>query len=260
MNYRKKFGMSKGKKTLLKFYVSNVVYIITFYRNTLRVLRRTLRDGQNPFEVTTEEHFVDLYRIPKVLCLELINELIPFLPNSSRKHSISSQIMVLSALRFFASGSFQRSVGQDSLSALSQTSVSRCVCAVATAVNKIAHKYIKFPKRDEFPSIKLKFMEKFQFPGVIGLIDGTHIKISAPKNEIEHVYYCRKGGHSKNVMIICDAGYRILAANAQFGGTAHDSFVWRRSRASNFLEELYETGERNFWLLGDSGYPLQVFL
>lgn len=226
----------------------------------MRVQRRALRDSQNPFEMTTEEQFVDLYRFPKALCLELINELQPFLPNSSRRHAIPSNIIVLSALRFFATGSFQRSVGQDILSALSQTSVSRSVQVVATALNNIAHKHIKFPKREEFPALKVKFMEKYQFPGVIGLIDGTHVKISAPKYEVEHVYYCRKGGHSKNVMIICDADYIILAANAQFGGTAHDSYVWRRSRACTKLEDLYNGGERNFWLLGDSGYPLQVIV
>lgn len=225
----------------------------------MRVLRRKLRDDHNPFEITTDEHFMELYRFPKSLCMELIDELIPFLPNSGRKHAIPSHTIVLSALRFFASGSFQRSVGQDSLSALSQTSVSRCVHIVATAMNNIAHAHIKFPKREEFPALKIKFMAKYNFPGVIGLIDGTHIKISAPKHDIEHVYYCRKGGHSKNVMIICDADYLILAANAQFGGTAHDSYVWRRSRACRALEEFYDAGERNFWLLGDSGYPLQVF-
>ncbi|XP_017479894.1 PREDICTED: putative nuclease HARBI1 isoform X1 [Rhagoletis zephyria] len=229
-------------------------------RDNLRVLRRRLRDDQNPFEITTDEHFIDLYRFPKALCLELINELMPFMPNSQRRHAVPSHVIILSALRFFATGSFQRSVGQDSLSALSQTSVSRCVQVVATALNNIAHRHIKFPKREDFPALKIKFMEKYQFPGIIGLIDGTHIKISAPKKEIEHVYYCRKGGHSKNVMIICDADYIVLSASARFGGTAHDSYVWRRSRACRALEELYEAGERDFWLLGDSGYPLQPWL
>ncbi|XP_017479896.1 PREDICTED: putative nuclease HARBI1 isoform X3 [Rhagoletis zephyria] len=162
-------------------------------RDNLRVLRRRLRDDQNPFEITTDEHFIDLYRFPKALCLELINELMPFMPNSQRRHAVPSHVIILSALRFFATGSFQRSVGQDSLSALSQTSVSRCVQVVATALNNIAHRHIKFPKREDFPALKIKFMEKYQFPGIIGLIDGTHIKISAPKKEIEHVYYCRKG-------------------------------------------------------------------
>lgn len=226
----------------------------------LKILRRRLRDGQNPFEMTTEEHFLNLYRFPKSLCLMLIDELLPFIRTSRRAHAIPSHIIILSALRFFATGSFQRCVGQDSLSALSQTSVSRCVQEVATALNKIAHRHIKFPKREEFAALKIKFMQKYQFPGIIGLIDGTHIKICAPKKDIEHVYYCRKGGHSKNVMVICDADYIILGANAQFGGTSHDSYVWRRSRACRNLEEIYGAGDRDFWLLGDSGYPLQVLL
>lgn len=101
-------------------------------------------------------------------------------------------------------------------------------------------------------------MEKYQFPGIIGVIDGTHIKISAPRREIEHIYYCRKGGHSKNVMIICDLNYIILAAKAQIGGTAYDSYVWRSSQACRRLEDLYTGGERNYWLLGDSVYLWQV--
>ncbi|XP_017467033.1 PREDICTED: uncharacterized protein LOC108359615 [Rhagoletis zephyria] len=106
-------------------------------RDNLRVLRRRLRDDQNPFEITIDEHFIDLYRLPKALGLELINELMPFMPNSQRRHAVPSHVIILSALRFFATGSFQRSVGQDSLSALSQTSVSRCVQVVATALNNI---------------------------------------------------------------------------------------------------------------------------
>ncbi|XP_019894036.2 putative nuclease HARBI1 [Musca domestica] len=229
-------------------------------RNSLRILRRSLRDHHNPFEIATEESFFELYRMPKHLCLELIEELKPFLPKSRRVHAIPCHLIVLSSLRFFATGSFQRSVGQDNLSALSQTSVSRCVTMVAKALNNISHNYIIFPKQEDFPGLKIKFMEKYQFPGIIGVIDGTHIKMSAPRREIEHIYYCRKGGHSKNVMIICDSNYIILAANARFGGTAHDSYVWRSSQACRRLEDLYTGGDRNYWLLGDSGYPLQPWL
>lgn len=57
-------------------------------------------------------------------------------------------------ITFIATGSFQRSVGQDNLSALSQTSVSRCVTMVAKALNNISHNYIKFPKQEDFPGLK----------------------------------------------------------------------------------------------------------
>lgn len=40
-------------------------------------------------------------------------------------------------------------------------------------------------------------------PGVIGLIDGTHILIKKPAIDVEHVYYAvRKSAHSKNVQVV----------------------------------------------------------
>lgn len=40
-------------------------------------------------------------------------------------------------------------------------------------------------------------------PGVIGLVDGTHILIKKPSEEVEHVYFAvRKSSHSKNVQVV----------------------------------------------------------
>ncbi|XP_055850483.1 putative nuclease HARBI1, partial [Episyrphus balteatus] len=225
----------------------------------MRIIRRNLRDNENPFEMITEEHFIQIYRFPKHLCRVLIDEIIPFLESSSRIHALPAHTKVLCTLRFFAQGSFQRAVGQDYLSSLSQTSVSRCITEVAIALNCIANRHVKFPRAAQFLQIKRKFFDIAGFPGVIGLIDGTHIKIAAPRKEIEHVYYCRKGGHSKNVQIICGADHLIFSANARFGGTSHDSYIWRCSKTKTTLERLYSSGERNFYLLGD-GYPLQPWL
>lgn len=226
----------------------------------MRILRRRLRDTQNPFEIVSDEYFMDLYRFPKHLCIELIEELRPYMSTSYRVYGLDSCIKVLSALRFFATGSYQRAIGQDNLSALSQTSVSRCIAEISIALNRIAHHHVKFPVSEQYSDIKRKFFEFESFPSVIGLVDGTHIKIMAPNKEIEHIYYCRKGGHSKNVQIVCDADYIILSATARFGGTAHDAYVWRCSKVKEVLQDRYSAGERNFWLLGDSGYPLQPWL
>lgn len=45
-------------------------------------------------------------------------------------------------------------------------------------------------------------MEKFGFPNVIVVIDGTQVAIFPPKSEIEEAYHNRKGYHSLNVMIV----------------------------------------------------------
>lgn len=39
-------------------------------------------------------------------------------------------------------------------------------------------------------------------PNVIGLIDGTHVAITAVKNDIEMAFVNRKGFHSINVQIV----------------------------------------------------------
>jgi hypothetical protein len=42
------------------------------------------------------------------------------------------------------------------------------------------------------------------------------------------------------VQIICDANLLILNVNANFGGSAHDSFIWRNSDVHETLEGLYQ--------------------
>ncbi|KAJ8913896.1 hypothetical protein NQ315_005693 [Exocentrus adspersus] len=59
---------------------------------------------------------------------------------------------------------------------------------------------------------------------------------------------------------ICDYNLKILNINAQFPGATHDSFIWRNSAVKQHLEAEYNRGNRNSWLLGDSGYPLQPWL
>lgn len=52
----------------------------------------------------------------------------------------------------------------------------------------------------------LRFYEKYGIPGVIGVIDGTHIAIVPPKSDDpiypEHVYVNRKGYHSINTQLV----------------------------------------------------------
>ncbi|XP_055850460.1 putative nuclease HARBI1 [Episyrphus balteatus] len=101
------------------------------------------------------------------------------------------------------------------------------------------------------------FVEKYGIPGVIGCIDGTHIALQRP-TENEHMFFNRKGYHSLNAMIICDHEYKILAVNSQYGGAAHDSFIWKHSDQRKYLEGQYRSSpSRSAWLLGDSGYPLE---
>ena len=65
-------------------------------------------------------------------------------------------------------------------------------------------------------------MERFHrdsgIPGIFGCIDGTHVRIQAPsKNEYFGVN--RKGSHSVNVQVVCDA--------ERWYGSAYDTCMLR---------------------------------
>lgn len=53
----------------------------------------------------------------------------------------------------------------------------------------------------------------------------------------------------------------IININARYPGSCHDSYVWANSKIlSAFQTEFNGVENQKFWLLGDSGYPLQPWL
>lgn len=94
------------------------------------------------------------------------------------------------------------------------------------------------------------------FPGVVGLIDGTHISIRAPMEEPE-AYINRKKFHSINVQVICDENMVFTNVLAGWPGSVHDSRVLRNSTVYNTAANKFPA---NTHLLGDGGYPLQTWL
>ena len=89
--------------------------------------------------------------------------------NTARNHTLSPLAQALVALRFFASGSFLEVIG------------------------------------DTFglPKSTKAFFAKNGFPGVIGSIDCTHIRIQTLRMN-ENDFVNRKGYHSLNIQAICD--------------------------------------------------------
>ncbi|KAL0881061.1 hypothetical protein ABMA27_002192 [Loxostege sticticalis] len=168
--------------------------------------------------------------------------------------------MVLCALSFFATGSYQRSVGMGKY--LGQTTVSKYVAEVTNALTcpGVLNRHIHFPiSIQERNEIKLKFYTKFGIPGVLGCVDGSHFHIFQPTKAVEHLYFCRKNFHSLNVQVVCDSDCKIISINPKYGGATHDCFVWENSQVKVFMETLNRSGEQG-WLLGDSGYPQRPWL
>lgn len=66
---------------------------------------------------------------------------------------------VLATLSFMASGSYQRKIGQDFLSCMCQSSMSKVLHQVVEGLNQIMEEWIKFPtQQHEIQHIKEQFV------------------------------------------------------------------------------------------------------
>ncbi|XP_050322885.1 putative nuclease HARBI1 [Bactrocera neohumeralis] len=166
------------------------------------------------------------------------------------------------ALHYYATGSFLRDVGQDFVCPISKTMVSRIVHQIAEILqNHMAQRYIIFPTNLEQQNIaKQRFFTATGFPGILGAIDCTHVKIKKPPLAVEHFYINRKGYFSKNVQLVCDFDLNILACFARYGGSGHDAYIWESSTLKSHMLNEYTANGSTGWLLGESGYPLQPWL
>ena len=129
---------------------------------------------------------------------------------TNRSHALRPIDQVLIALRFYASGNFLQVIG-DTVG-VDKSTVSRAVHDVSQLLSAEQSMFIKWPATATvINENKNGFYRRRWFPGVIGCIDGTQIRIIAPsKNESDFVN--RKGFHSLNVQGVCDHKGKFLVA------------------------------------------------
>jgi hypothetical protein len=69
------------------------------------------------------------------------------------------------------------------------------------------------------------------FKGAIGAIDGSHVPISVPADEVVN-HTCRHGYTSQNVLAICDFDMRFTFVVAGWPGSAHDTRILNHALAN----------------------------
>lgn len=171
-------------------------------RRIFNMERRIMRDHSDPFAMQ-EQQFIQLFRLAREPARQVLNAIMPNMNLSNNVVAIHPTIKFFCSLSFFATGSYQQTIGQSYNLSVSQQSVSRCIKEITEVIiNTLADEWIQFPSNDERKAqIKANFMQQFNFPGTIGCIDCTHVAILRPVDE-EHNYLNRKGFHSKNIQIV----------------------------------------------------------
>ena len=96
---------------------------------------------------------------------------------------------------------------------LSQPTISRIISDTLDALvhPDIIRRFIHFPVNpQEVAAIKGEFATIAGLPNVVGVIDGTHVRIVAP-TEYEEVYVNRKNFHSINARILRESGRAVIS-------------------------------------------------
>ncbi|KAK4318654.1 hypothetical protein Pmani_010348 [Petrolisthes manimaculis] len=158
----------------------------------LRVPRIILADRSDPMAYLCEGEFIMRYRLSKEAVRDLLREITPRLQRirNNRGCSVPHQLQLLVALRYMASGNFQITMGD--CCEMSTASVSKYVKIIAMAIARPASHHIHFPEPDEARSLGSQFYDIAGMPGVIGCIDGSHVKIISPGGDNAETYRTQK--------------------------------------------------------------------
>lgn len=216
--------------------------------------RNLVRTGLDDF---TPEECLNKFRLPKEEIKNIIDHIRPDLESpSARNNPIPADTQVLVSLRVLASGSFQ-GVASDTVS-ISQSSTCRILskfCEVFT--HHYQHLIKWYSTDDEICEARQKYFAKTGgIKGLLGLIDGTMIRIKGATGEDEPAYICRKNYPAINVQVVVGPDTEFRDAVVMFPGSCHDSFIFNNSSIKTKLEENASKG----FLFGDSGYALSSIL
>lgn len=114
---------------------------------------------------------------------------------------------------------------------------------IAAVVRHLRTNIISWPTQEEKQVIKDHYERKNGFPNIIGSLDGTHIRISAPR-ENQKSYINRKGFHSIQLQAVCREDLTFTHCFTGFPGSVHDSRILKNSDLWDHGQEL--CGERSY--------------
>lgn len=184
--------------------------------------------------------------------MKLIEDIKPHVLESDNEIKIPLHLEVLASLNFYASGSHQRRVGTDAFAIMSQSKVSYSICKISEIItNKLARNHINFPNNVvDANKVKGGFFDRYGVPGIVGIIDGTHIAIAKVRKRDEYAYVNRKNFYSVNTQVICDSEMTILNINARYPGSTHDSHIWESSVINPLIKQL-NLEDNKTWIFGN---------
>lgn len=170
-----------------------------------------------------------------------------------QRERIPLDLMILHAIWILATPDSFRSVAMQFC--VRPSTIHSHYLRIISVLCRLAPRFIKWPNQNERRVISNAFREYSNFTGIVGIVDGTYMVVTAPTIQPKR-YIDRHHQYSINVQAVCD--HRLLVRDIHVGecGSMTDARVFRRSPLSKSLLTNPNMLEPNQHIIGDSIYML----
>ncbi|KAF6217344.1 hypothetical protein GE061_001698 [Apolygus lucorum] len=132
---------------------------------------------------------------------------------------------------------------------ISKSALAKILKKLIFFVSDMSGEVITWPTEEEMQESE-RYFRLQGFPGAIGAIDGSHIKVDKPESDPES-FITRKCEYAVQLQAVCNHKKKIIDLYVGYPGSVHDARVFSTSPLAETLQE--KCGAR--FILADSAYP-----
>ncbi|XP_062582430.1 uncharacterized protein LOC134244176 [Saccostrea cucullata] len=229
-------------------------------RDSVPKITSYMQDVYPNFEIPENiDDFSAHFRISRNLFEIVLQEVYQTLKlgGTGRYEAITPDRQLLLTLWYLANLSSMREVAH--IFGLSKSTVHETIFRVISAIiEHLSVRVIVWPSANRQRDIANDVQQVCRLPGIIGFLDGTHVRLSSALKG-DRDYYNRKGYPSLQLQAVVDHEMRFTNIYTGWPGCVHDARVLRNSS----LYRAAEAGEsvlQGHHILADSAYPLRNWL
>ena len=217
--------------------------------------------------------FSNFMRMTPAMFDEIVNRLRARITKKTTqmREPLEPALKVALTLRHLASGARYRDMQYGwRVPACSISLVVREVCNAI--IEEYTEELFKTPQtEEEWLEVIENWLQRWNFPNVIGALDGKHVPLKCP-NKTGSDYYNYKGHFSIILLAVVISDYRFLWVDVSGKGSTSDAHIYNRSNFKNMLENNTLPGlpkpqplpgdnvPMPYFLLGDDAFGLRTFL
>ncbi|XP_046567601.1 putative nuclease HARBI1 [Haliotis rubra] len=205
-----------------------------------------------------DDYFSEHFRVSRHTFDILLEYIEPSISRHNRggNHPVPPEKQLYIFLWYLSNLCSMREVSQ--LFDVSMSTVHKVVTNTSKVIASLQNRMIRWPDEQRRAEIAATVQQNSGFPGVVGFLDGTHIRLSSPIGQ-DRDYYNRKGYPSMQLQLAVDHELQIISAYTGWPGCCHDARVLRNSMIYQKAErgQLFSNAQH---LFADNAYPLRNWL